>query len=1109
MKKTTYKLLIIIVLFCFVGILSFGQDKISYEPSYDVLVRGEKFFNEKEYKLALEEYEKVYEGDSLFFRYAVFMKMAALNNLEEYKKVTEIGNKYWYFRHELPTEFYLNYGTALDKLKEYDKAQEMYKSILEEYPMNYSLWYNLGFSQYLEGDKKEAYATFQKTIEINPFYDRVHLLMADLAFSEQQTTKGLMAMGMYLMHSASKRNNFVELRNGDFKASAKYWTEDDFSGSNGLDLGGNASFATIDQFVHNYVALNDKYKTPSKLIFPLIKQLHLIATQLKEQGGDENDYWYQNYGKFYVELLNKNQFAGFSYLISAYVENEKIKSIITKNDKVMKEAYKWSYDYLSENSIEADLTFIGLGEKTKVNRNSKNHYISILGDFILKDNGQTIVGDVQFFGASGRMVSEGSFNQTGNKDGVWKYYNTNGRLKEQQFMKDGKLTDTSYFYQSNGLLSLKLPYKEDKIDGNVEVYHNGILLRTLPYKAGVFGTGDLVEYYPIGTIDTKYGVIDGKGNGSIEYFYDSGEPYRTGTIKAGDLQGERITYFRTGEVSYKENYLNNKSNGEYISYYQGGQVEAKGLFKEGNKIGTWEYYFQNGNKRKVQNFDEQGKQNGQETEFTKSGWKLSEHTFTKGFVDSYKFFNEKGEILSQGERKKGAVDYVGYYQNGVKSGEGSIGKFGREGEWKFYRYNGSLSKIENYKSGKLVGAREEFFPNGELEVSYKFNEEGNSEGYYQNNYRSKSLFNQGYLKQGEKDGPWILYYRNKVVKNTKFFSEEELQGFSTDYDFMGNPIMSTYYEDGINMFEIYYDTAGVAFDTVFQVPGRRTVSLKRCADCAVFMTVDVFNNQYHGNQVFLYPDGSVKSTGKVFNGYKEGLWKSFHPNGQLSSEGKYVSGDSEGEWRFYNEQGILIRISNYKNDDLHGLYETYDDDGEIDFKANYYYGDLHDDVYYYVGKKQDHQRKYNYGYIESYTYTDKDGKVVTKEMKDETANITTYWKNGKKAREFSINKGWFEGPYKKYYENGQLAEEQSYLNDLRHGIHKAYFFNGKLEFEGQYENGDQVGLYTSYYQTGQKRAEEHYAMGLLHGKSIYYNKDGSVNRTVTYFNGNVITIEKK
>ena len=1086
----------------------FGQEKLNYEPSINQLVKGEEHHKDGEYDLAIEQFNNVYQGDSLYFRYVVHMKMASLIQQEEYQKAKDIGDKYWYFRHELPTEFYLNYGTALDKLEEYDKAQEMYKSILKEYPMNYSLWYNLGVSQSLEGDMKGAYSTFKKTIEVNPFYDRVHLGMARLAFAEQQTSKGLMAVGMYLLHSITRRNNFAQLRYGDYRASSKYWADDSYSGSNELNLDGNSSFETVDQLVHNYVALRDKYKTPSKLDIPLIKQLHLIASQIKDQGGNKNDYWYQTYGKFYAEMLENDQFEGFSYLISSFAENKKIEKIVSRKEKDLTEAYKWAVSYLTENSKEADLTFIGFGE-TSVSRDTKNHYIKLMGDFKIKGDNQAIVGDIRYYGGSGRMTAEGTYDKNGKKDGLWKYYHPNGRLKEKQKMEDGDGADTAYIYLPNGLLNLKIPYEDGKIKGKVKMYKNGALTRSIPYDDGSIGSGELIEYHPIGNVDVKYSITEGKANGVFKSYYDSEEIYRTGKFDEGDLQGERTTYFRTGDVSYKENFVDDLREEEYISYFRGGQIQAQGKFKEGNKIGSWEYFYRNGNKSKVQNFDDRGKENGLETKFTKEGWKISEHSFKKGVVDGYKYFNEKGEILSQGERKRGGLDYTSYYQNGIKSTEGAYNKVGKDGEWKYYRYNGSLKKTTNYKDGKRVGTYKKFFPNGELEVKYDFNEEGISDGYYQNYYRSNNLYRQGYLKENERDGPWETYHKNGNLKSSNFYSAEQKQGFSTDYNSVGHPIRSMYNKDGLGKFMIYYDTAGVAFDTVFQTPGKREVKLKRCADCPDFLTVDVFNNQYHGEQAFYYPDGTFEAKGKVFNGSKVGPWKTMHPNGQLASEGSYFNGNRHGEWKYYSEEGELFRRSNYEYGDLNGLYETFDKDGDIDYKANYSYGDLNGEVFFYIGKKQDHKRMYNYGYIETYTYINKDGEEVTKEMTEETADITTYWKNGKKAREFSIKNGWFEGPYTTYYESGQQEQDQSYQRDLKNGSYKTYFQNGTLETEGEYDKGNLTGVFKRYYKSGKKRSEKQYVLDELHGESIYYNEDGSVKTRIIYINGNVITIKEK
>lgn len=1108
MKKNYFNHLVpFLVIIAFVQ-FSFSQDKLHYEPSIDPLVKGEEYLNEGENEKAFEQFDKVHEGDSLFFRFAVHLKMAALNRMEDYSRAKAIGDKYWYFRHELPTEFYLNYGTALDKLEKYDESQRMYESILKEYPLNYSLWYNLGISHSLEGDHDKAYETFKKTIEINPFYDRVHLGMARLAFAEQQTSKGLLAIGRYLMHSITKRNNFPQLRYGDYMASSKYWDDEDFSGSNGLDLEGNDGFESIDQLVHNYVALRDKYKTPSKLDYALVKQIHLVATQLKDQKLNDDNFWHKTYGKFYKEMLEEDQFEGFSYLISSFIENEEMQKIVKRKDKDLVGAYEWAVKYLNDENQMADLSFIGFG-KTKVSRSGELHYVEMIGDYEVKNNGQSLVGDVVFYGEEGRKTAQGTFNSNGKKEGQWKYYHSNGRLKEKQLMEDGKGVDTSYVYYANGLLNLKIPYKQGVPNGDVLIYANGVLTRSLPYKDGSVSTGKFKDYHPIGTIDVEYEIVNGKANGPFVSFFDTGEKYREGEYKDGNLEGERVTYYRTGDVSYKENFNEDELNGDYISYYRNGQIEAQGVFEEGNKVGSWEYFYQNGNKRMIQNFDERGKENGLETNYTKSGRKVSEISYSKGIIDAYKFFAEDGSILSEDERKGGDLNFVGYYSNGLKSAEGIINKEGRHGEWKFYFVNGALKSIQNYENGTRKGTYEKYFPNGTLEIKYAFNDQGLSEGYYRNYYRNGDLFRQGYLQDGDRDGPWASYHRNGNISSESFNSGSELQGFYTSYDVKGKPYRSTYYEDGLGKFDIYYDTTGVAFDTIFNMPGKRIEQLRRCAECPPFLTVDVVNNKYHGDQVFEYPDGTLEAKGPVFNGSKHGDWQTFHTNGELASEGKYVDGSKHGVWKYYSRDGYMFRKVNYVYGDLHGEYENYDEDGDVVYEVTYFYGDKHGESKYYVGKKHDHSRTYNYGNIESYTYTTAEGKKVTENMVDETAKVASYWENGKIARKYEIKNGWFEGPYLKYYDNGQIAEDQTYENDLLVGEYKEYYRNGKLKLKANYVEGEIDGVYYKYYENGSLKSKEQYVEDELYGKATYFNEDGSVKTIIHYVNGNVISIDKK
>ncbi len=1098
------KFLLCLTLFLSSSYYIISQDKLSYEPSINPLIEAEKAINNEAFEDALKELDKVYEGDSLFFRYAVHMRMKTYNAMEDYQSAKEFGDKYWYFRHDLPTEFYLAYGAALDKLELYDEAQSMYRSILEEFPINHSLWYNLSVSLALSGNHQASFEALKRTVEINPFYDRAHLNLAVMAMNEKQTSRALMALGMYMWLSVDKRNNFPQLRLADYIASSKYWTDDDFSGSNGVDLGDNAPYEIIDQLVHNYVATRDKYKTPSKLSYPFINQCHLIFTQFETVKPDEEDFWFRTYSSFYKKLINEKKFPGYTYLISNFIENESIAKTVKKKQKEALAFYEWANKTLDELKSTVDLE---IDDLTKVNviRNPKSKFIQLFGDFEVIPGTSDLKGRIYAVTDEGRISAKGINNNQGNKHGEWKYYHNNGYLREREKFDNGVNIDTSYLYYSNGFLRLKIGFADGKADGDIKFFNNGVLNKNLPYQQGELGDGDYIEYHPIGTQKVYHKLKAGKANGDYKEYFITGELYREGTFENGDLSAKRITYFRNGSVSYEEHFKDGKKHGDYISYYDDGVLEGEGKYDEGKQVGEWKNYYQNGKLSKIQEFDESGKENGTEKNYTKEGWLLSEIMYKKGEIDAYKYFDKEGNVLSEGSRKGGNLAYQSHFKNGNKNAVGNYNKKGYDGKWTYYDFNETPVKVREYKDGEPFGTYQEKHVNGRTSQEYKF-EDGSPTGLLVNYYRNGNISLQGFLKDGYRDGPWVDYAKNGTVLEEMFYSDRELQGFSRYYNLRGQPSKSYFYKDGLQMFEIRYDTAGVAFDTIYNQPGKRKLELSYCATCPKFMSVDVMNNVYHGNQVFYFPDGQINAKGEMVNGRRIGPWKIYYPNGKLKSEGIYEDGKREGEWKFYYNSGKLEDIYNYKSGKLHGARTSYDEDGKVNFKANYYYGDLHGKVNYYINGKVDHTRNYSYGYILDYTYlSGRDS--VKQELVNETGEVEIKWANGKTARKYKIDKGWFEGAYLKYYPSGKLYSETNYKNDLNHGTRKEYFENGKVKFECEYVEGQRNGTLVEYHKNGKKKTEERYEFGNLFGWSHYYKEDGSLLYSVYYFDDNILDVK--
>lgn len=1082
-----------------------AQDKLEYVKSIDPLIASIEHKENEEYQKAIEELDKIYEGDSLFFRVALSEKMSCYILLENYEKVKELGDKYWSFRHKLPTEFYLTYGSALDNLEEFDAAQNMYRSILKEYPTNYSIWYNYGVSLSLAKKYEEAFTAFQQTILINPRYDRVHLTLANLAFNEKQTTKGLMAMGMHLLLSVDKRNNFPQLRYGDYMSRTKYWNDEDFEGSSGFDFGGNNSFTAIDQLVHNYIALDKKYKAPTKMDFPLVKQLHLICSQLESMKVDEDDFWHKTYVSFYKDLLEDKQFEGFSYWISQFIENEKMSKVAKKKENDAIETYNWAVTTIDEKYNELDLEFIGY-DIEKIERNRKYGYISILGDFEIIEGGN-ISGSFVSYTSEGRKKSEGAFNSNGEREGLWKFYYANGYLNEYNVFDNGVLTDTAAFYLENGLLSYEVSYKEGKIDGAVKVYNNGVLSRILPYSEGKMTEGLFQQFHPVETIDYSYTLKDGKAHGEYESYFASGELYRKGSYKEDELDGERLTYFRNGQLSTKENFVEGILEGEYISYYYNGKLEEEGSFKEGKKIGVWKSYYFEGGPKTIQEFGEDGKETGLETSYTEDGWKLSELVYKNGEIIAYKYFDKEGNVLSEDKRKGGDFYFKAYNEYGILIREGVYGKKDANGLWKYYYANsGVLKEEKSFKDGVSTGTYKKYFLNGDLETTYEYNEEGNYDGYFQEYFRNGKFYRQGYLNNGETDGPWQNYYRDGSLSKSSFYINGELEGFVRYYSVSNLPKSAEFYEEDLHLFTVYYDTSGVPFDTVYKTPGKRVFELRFCQDCPLFMSVEILNNRYHGVQKFYYPNDKLYSTGNYFNGNRHGEWIGYHENGKVKYKGSYEHGNKVGKWEYFYENGEMSEKMNYENDEIHGERISYDENGAVDFKANYFFGKMHGTAYYYIGGKNDHQREYYYDDLVEYSYT-KNGKQVVVPVEKETATIEVYWNNGKLARKFDMKNGWYEGKYEKYFMSGKPAGEYTYQKGWQEGKNVLYYENGKVKEEYMYENGLVEGEALLYYSSGQLKEKRVYKLGELHGKVEKFDEKGNLLKVLYYYDNELVGIE--
>ena len=297
--------------------------------------------------------------------------------------------------------------------------------------------------------------------------------------------------------------------------------------------------------------------------------------------------------------------------------------------------------------------------------------------------------------------------QKGLKQGIWKTYYPNRRLKKEERYKDDLLNGYVKYYNDQGKLesaTLYLNGKEESDENNIADFDINSV------------------YYPDGTIkSTSVYNKAGKKDGISNYFDKDGNITSSELYKNGYL-------LKKGIIDKKGLY-----QGEWEEYYLNGKLKSKGEYKNGKKIGAWEYYFTNGKIEQKGKYDSNGRVTGEWNWFYENGNLLRREEFRRGLEDGeLEEYTADGKVITKGE-----------FFDGEK-----------EGEW-FYELNDHQEKGK-YKYGLKNGMWVHKFPGGE--VSFKGSYiEGNPEGKHQYFNEKGFLIKEENYSYGLKDGKWKWY----------------------------------------------------------------------------------------------------------------------------------------------------------------------------------------------------------------------------------------------------------------------------------------------------------------------------------------------------------------
>lgn len=424
---------------------------------------------------------------------------------------------------------------------------------------------------------------------------------------------------------------------------------------------------------------------------------------------------YHENGKLRSEGLRRNGKADSTWKF--YFENGTLQSLIDyqQTEKISQVDFydngnrqvAESYSNGMRNGMSIHYYPDGRKSKEIVYENGKKEGLSMV---FAEDDGRVI----SFITYKGDLIaSEEKINRRdkfGSKQGIWKDFYENGKLKTEWDYKDDVLHGLVRYFSTDG--SVK----------KTEVYRNGQLV--------VDKTPDVQleiqrDYHNNGRVKSSVNLIDGKKQGVYREYSRSGEITASRMYLNDEISGEGIVdenmkmqgkwkiFFPGGKLKAEGEYKDGKRTGKWVFYYLSGDVEQTGSYSNGKPDGDWRWYHTNGQLLREEYYMN-GREDGEMKEYDMNGKVIATGQYTDGLKtgkwdfesESYRYTGSYVDDLQSGLWK-------GYFQNGKKAFEGEYMNGLENGEHKYYYDTGRLREVRSYKLGLPDGDWKSFDELGE------------------------------------------------------------------------------------------------------------------------------------------------------------------------------------------------------------------------------------------------------------------------------------------------------------------------------------------------------------------------------------------------------------
>lgn len=329
------------------------------------------------------------------------------------------------------------------------------------------------------------------------------------------------------------------------------------------------------------------------------------------------------------------------------------------------------------------------------------------------DSHGTIVTLIEY--RRGFIVDRENINRrdkNGMKQGRWKFFYENGKVKTEGTYRDDKRNGYFKEYDEKGNLT------------DVSKFVNDIKQEEAPELVKLDVRTD---YYPNGKVKTVGSYIGDVPEGIRREYAENGEVKAAFTYRKGKIIAEGII----DDEGVKD--------GPWKEFYDDGQLRSEGNYRNGNRIGKWRFYHPNNNLEQEGNYNNQGNPDGTWKWYYDDNSLLREESFLNGESEGiFTEYDENGKVIIQGEYIAGREEGLWKYQLGDQREEGTYRGGMRNGEWKYFYDDGQLAFQGSFIDDNPNGRHVWLWPNGKKK----------DEGEYIN---------------GMKTGDWIQYNSDGTV----------------------------------------------------------------------------------------------------------------------------------------------------------------------------------------------------------------------------------------------------------------------------------------------------------------------------------------------------------